>query len=242
MNRPAIAFLRKDLRITRVFWAPMAFSYVVFLLMFMENVWVYLAAGAALVFVAAATALAIDDRSQTDPLFAALPGTRRSQVAGRYLAWGVVTMAGLALFLASTILFDAALAWRSARLGSLLSLRGAAAFLIGAALAGLVFLPFYFRFGFWRGLWAFLGAGFVLAVIAINASARLVPAEACALDPASALPGPLVSTARGLRALAWLIDRQFSRPPVLAAAAVFAATLAVLSYQLSVRFFEKRDL
>ncbi len=37
MSRPAIALLRKDLRTTRIFWAPMAFSYGTFLLMFMET-------------------------------------------------------------------------------------------------------------------------------------------------------------------------------------------------------------
>lgn len=242
MNRPAISLLLKDLRITRILWAPMAFSYGVFLLMFMDNVWVYLATGACLTFVAAATAMGIDDRYQADPLFAALPGTRRSLVAGRYLAWGVVTAAGLALFLAYTALLHAGFAERASRLDSLVSFKGAAAFLAGTALTGLVFLPFNFRFGLWRGVWLFTAAGFGLSVVALNVAARLAPADVCPLAPASSLPGIAGSTGRGLRVLAWAIDRFMGRPAVVAAAAVVLTLLVALSYRLSVVFYRNRDL
>ena len=242
MSSPAFATFRKDLRITRVLWAPMIFSYYVFLLMFMNNVWVYLATGACLAFVAAATALGIDDRYQTEPLFAALPGTRRSLVAGRYLAWGAVTAAGLGLFLAFTVLVHQALGLRTARLASFVSLKGAAAFLVGTVLAGLIYLPFYFRFGFWRGMWLFTAAGFVFSVAGLSVVGPLVPAEACAMTPVSLVPQPFVGTARGLRALTWLIDGYLGRLTVVAAFAAGLALLVYLSYRLSVRFYEKRDL
>jgi hypothetical protein len=233
--------MRKDLRITRILWAPMAFSYGVFLLMFMENVWIYLATGACLTFVAAATALGIDDRYQTEPLFAALPGTRHSLVKGRYFAWGVVTAAGLALFLAYTILIRAGLGSRVPRLGSLVSFRGAAAFLAGTVLTGLVFLPFHFRFGFWRGMWLFTAAGFGLSVIALNAIVRLVPPTAYDAGSAASLPGAVDSTGHGLRALAWLVERYLGRPDIIAAVAAILAVLVYLSYRLSVGFYRKRD-
>ncbi len=242
MSKPAIALLKKDLRITRILWAPMAFSYGVFLLMFMENVWIYLAMGACLAFVAAATALGIDDRYQTEPLFAALPGSRHSLVMGRYLAWGAVTAAGLALFLVYTVLIHASFGSRAPRLASLVSFKGGTAFLAGALLAGLVFLPFHFRFGFWRGMWWFTAAGFVLSVIALNAAALLVPAEAYGKGLADAMPGPLVSTARGLYSLAWLIARYLGRPVVIAAAAIVLTLLVYLSYRMSVSFYRNRDL
>jgi hypothetical protein len=234
--------MRKDLRITRVFWAPMAFSYGAFLLMVMENAWIYLATGAGLAFVAATTAAGIDDRYQAEPMLAALPGTRGDQVAGRYLAWGVLTAAGLGLFLAFTALIRAGFVEHGPRLAALLSLKGAAAFLAGAAPAGLFFLPFYYRLGFWRGMWGFVGAGFVLSIAGLNAAPLLVPAGAPALIPAAAMPGPLVSTARGFRALAWLIDAHLVRPPVVAAAAAALAVLTLISFRLSVRFHRRRDL
>ena len=220
----------------------MAFSYGVFLLMFMENIWIYLATGACLTFVAAATALSIDDRYQTEPMFAALPGTRRSLVMARYLTWGVVTAAGLGLFLAYTALIRAGLASHSPRLTPLLSLRGVAAFLAGTVLTGLVFLPFHFRFGFWRGMGLFTATGFVLSVIALNAASILAPAEARGADPATALPRAFVSTGRGLRALARIIDSYMDRPLVVATAAVILTLLVYLSYRISVGFYRKRDL
>lgn len=242
MSSQAFATFRKDLRITRVLWAPMIFSYYVFLLMFMDNVWVYLATGACLAFVAAATALGIDDRYQTEPLFAALPGTRRSLVAGRYLAWGAVTAAGLGLFLAFTALVQHGLGLRTARLASFVSLKGAAAFLVGTVLAGFIYLPFYFRFGFWRGMWLFTAAGFVFSAAGLSVVGRLVPAEAGVLTSASLVPQPFVGIARGLRALARLIDGYLGRPTVVAAFAAGLAVLVYLSFRLSVSFYEKRDL
>lgn len=242
MSKPAIALFKKDMRIMRIFWAPMAFSYGVFLLMFMENIWVYLATGVCLTFVAAATALAIDDYYRADPLFAALPGTRRNLVAGRYLSWAMVTAAGLALFLAYTALLRASFSERSPRLGMILSLKGAAAFLAGALLAGLVFLPFHFRLGFWRGMWWFTGTGFVVLGAGLNVLGRLVAPAAAALSPASPTLGPFASTARGLRALVWLINRHLGRPVVVAEMVALLALLVWLSFRLSVRFYGKRDL
>lgn len=242
MTRPTLAHLRKDLRITRLLWAPMAFSYFVFLLMFMENAWIYLATGACLAFVAAATALGIDDRYQAEPMLAALPGTRGDQVAGRYLAWAVVTAAGLALFLASTAVIAAVFREHASQLAIPLSAKGAAAFLAGTALAGLLFLPFHYRFGFWRGMWSFSGAGLLLAIAGLNAAARIAPADVQALDPASPMPAAFASTARGLRALAWLIATHMGRPAVIAAAAVVLAVLAWTSFRLSVSFHRSRDL
>ncbi len=242
MNRPAGAALRKDLRITRVLWAPMAFSYGVFLLMFMEHVWIYLATGACLTFVAALVAPGIEDRYRSEPLFAALPGTRRSLVLGRYLSWGLITAAGLASFLAFTALFRAAIGPQAARLAPLVSVKGAAAFLAGALLAGLFILPFHFRFGFWRGVWACTAAEFVLSVISLNVIARLVPGVPGEPESAAPLAGFLLWTGRGLRALPRIFDMYLGRPEVLAAEAAAIALLVYFSYRLSVRFYEKRDL
>jgi len=242
MNRPAIALLRRDLRTTRIFRAPMAFSYGSFLLVVMDSRWVFLATGVALAFVAAVTVLAIDDRYQSEPLVAALPGTRKSLVGGRYLGWGVFTATALALFFAFTALMRAGFGDRTLGLASLLSVKGAAAFLVGTSLAGIVFLPLYFRFGFWRGLWSFMAAGLVLLIAVLSAAPGLVPAGACPPLQPSPTPGAFASTVRGFRALAWFIDTSMGRPSVLAAAAGILAGLVVVSHRLSVRSYRNRDL
>lgn len=242
MSRPAIALLRKDLRTTRILWAPMAFSYGTFLLMFMENRWVFLATGAALAFVAAVTVLGIDDRYMSEPLNAALPGTRRSLVGGRYLGWAVVMGAALALFFVFTALMRAGFGDRAPGLASLLTTQGAAAFLVAGSFAGILFFPFYFRLGFWRGMWSFVAAGLGLAIAILASAPRLVPEGACPLLQAQPAAGAFDATVRGFRALAWLIDNSLGRPIVLAASAVVLAALIIASYRLSVRFYRDRDL
>lgn len=242
MSRPAIALLRKDLRTTRVFWAPMAFSYGSFLLISLESRWVFLATGVVLAFVAALTVLAIDDRYMSEPLNAALPGTRRSLVGGRYLGWGVVTAAALALFLAFAALIRAGFPDRAAELASLLTVQGAAAFLAATSLAGIVFLPFYYRSGFLRGLWSSLAAGLALMIAVLGAAPRLVPAGACPPPEAQTAAGAFGATVRGLRALAWLIEARLGDPAVIAAAGGVLALLTALSFRLSARFYGKRDL
>lgn len=242
MSRPAVALLRKDLRTTRVFWAPMAFSYGSFLLIFLDSRWVFLATGVALALVAALTVLAIDDRYMSEPLNAALPGTRRSLVGGRYLGWGVVTAATLALFLAFAALIRAGFPDRAAGLASLFTVQGTAAFLAATSLAGTGFLPFYFRLGFWRGLWSFLAAGMILMIAVLYAAPRLVPAGTCPLLEAQTAAGAFGATVRGLRALAWLIENSLVRPVILAASAAVLAALVFASYLLSVRFYRDRDL
>lgn len=242
MNSPAVALMKKDFRTTRILWAPGAFSCAVFLLMFMEHVWIYLATGACLTFIFGLTAAPIEDRYRAEPMFAALPGTRRSLVLGRYLSWGLATAAGLAFCLAFTAVIRAALGAQAARLAPLISVKGAAAFLAAVLLAGLAFFPFHFRLGYWRGVWTFMAAGFVLSVISLNVIARLVPGGAGKPDSAAPLPGILLWTGRGLRALPRVFDLYLGRPAVLAAGAVVLAFLVYLSYRLSVHFYEKRDL
>jgi len=220
----------------------MAFSSGSFLLVVMDSRWIFLAMGVALAFVAAVTVLAIDDRYMSEPLLAALPGTRRSLVGGRFLGWGVVMAAALALFMGFAALMRAGFGDRAAGLASLLTLHGAAAFLASTSLSGLVFFPFYFRWGFWRGLWSSLAAGLVLATSILAAAPRLVPAGACPVLQAEPAAGAFGATVRGLRALAWLIDGPMGRPLVLAASAAVLAALTFASYRLSVRFYRDRDL
>jgi hypothetical protein len=210
--------LRKDLRMTRVFWAPTVSSFGAFMLVFFESPGGFLAAGLGLTFILAAVPMAIDDRYKTDPLFAALPGRRAGVVAGRYLSWGFAVLAGLVLNLGAAALLVIALKSTAAHLVPLLSVRGALAFLAASLLASAAFLPLYFRFGFWKSLWIF-AAGAVCLGAAFSLLAPILappPAGPAALLPQN--PAACLGTGAGF------------------------LLLLFLSFRLSCYFYKKRDL
>jgi hypothetical protein len=241
----ALNILRKDLRITKIFWGPAVFSYAVFMLVFFENTAAFAAAGIGLAFTVNVLILTLDDRARAEVLFAALPGTRASIVAGRYLAWGFVGAVGLLLFLGSTAALLAGLGAKARHLAPLLSARGAALNAAGAALAGIVFLPLFFRFGLGRGLWIFWAGIVALTVIFALASPLVVPGVR-----SSAGAGLLSQTPTGLfgrpfeafgRA-ALAAGRSLGRPAPAMLFLAGLAALAVLSLRLSVRAYQRRDL
>jgi hypothetical protein len=243
MSANAVRQLLKDGRITRVFWAPAAFSFFAMMLVFFENRWGYLIAGVGLTFAMAVTVLAIDDRYKTEPFLAALPGTRTSLVAGRYLAWGAATAAGLVLFLGTTAAILGILREKAGRLDSLLTWKGACAYVVLSLLAGLFFLPFHFRFGFWKGLWIFAVAVAAAALTFLFLAPVLATSPGGTGDAAGAAARR--SLARILAAsgeIAQRAARASERPPVLVAAAAALVLLGFFSFRLSVAFYKKRDL
>jgi hypothetical protein len=242
MMRLATAILKKDLRVTRVFWIPACFSFGAFLLVFFENPWFFLACGIGLTAVLAGLPMAIDDRYRTDVLFAGLPGSRSSLVVGRYLSWGSVSLFGLVLFLAATAVLLLALKSKTAHLGPLLSVRGAVAFLAGSILAGLAFLPPYFRFGFWKGLAVFAVGGAGLTVVFLFLATFLRSRLGGEPGRASAASGTLADTIDAFRWIAGRLDHLLRSPLHAAMAAVALVLLVLVSIRLSLVFYRRRDL
>jgi hypothetical protein len=243
MRTYATRHLLKDGRITRVFWAPAAFSFFAMMLVFLENPWVYLVAGAGLTFAMAVIVLAIEDVYRTAPFLAALPGTRRSIVAGRYLSWSATTAFGLLLFLGTTMAILATVGERSGGLDSLLKWKGACAFLVLSLVAGLLFLPFHFRFGFWKGLWIFAVAVAAVGLAFLVLAPVLVTSPGGTGDATGAVARTsLVRILAASGEIARRAAKASERPLVLAAAAAAIALLGLLSFRLSVAFYKKRDL
>jgi hypothetical protein len=79
-------------------------------------------------------------------------------------------------------------------------------------------------------------------VVILYAASLLAPAHGGGTDAPSALPGPFAPAARGLRLIAWIIERFLGKPPVVAAAGAVLACLVYLSYKMSIGFIDKRDL
>lgn len=237
--RPRIPFLlKKDLRVTRVFWIPACFSFGAFLLVFFENSWAFLACGIGLTVVLAAFPMAIDDHYRTDALFAGLPGSRSSLVAGRYLSWGLAALFGLVLFLAAAACLLLTFKSRTVHLAPLLSAKGALAFLAGSSLAGLAFLPSYFRFGFWKGLAVFAGGSLGLAVVLSFLAPILAPSP----GGAATTSGPLSATIGAFRWLAGRANHILRNPLFFALTAFGLVILILVSFRLSLAFYERRDL
>jgi hypothetical protein len=234
--------LKKDLRMTRVFWVPAGFSFGAFLLVFFENAWSFLACGIGLTFVLAAVPMAIDDRYRTEPLFAGLPGRRASLAAGRYLSWGFFVLVGLVLFLAAAAVLLLTLKSKSAHLAPLLSARGALAFLGISILAGLAFLPSYFRFGFWKGLGVFAVGGSGLAVVFSFLATFLVPSSGGEPGRVAMASGPLAATIETFRWIAGRADHVLQNPLFLVLTAAVLVILVLASFRLSLAFYDKRDL
>jgi hypothetical protein len=233
--------LRKDLRMTRAFWAPMVFSYGAFMLVFFESPWAFLAAGLILTFIMAAVPMAIDDRYRTDPLFAGLPGRRTGLVAGRYLSWGFAVMAGLILYLGAAALLLLAIKSKAAHLVPLLSMRRGLAFLVASALAALAFLPLYFRFGFWKGLWIF-AAGAVCLGAAFSFLAPVLAPPQGGETAGAATGGALAPAVQALIRIAGEAARFPRNTASCLGTTAGLLLLAFVSFRLSLAFYEKRDL
>ncbi len=237
------SLVRKDLRITRLFWLPAAFSYVVFLLLAVLDPYLLVLTGVFLTLILIATLLFIDDLSRTDPLFAALPLRRRDIVTGRYLSAGLVVAASLGLFLAAVAGLRALLGTRAAHLGVLVTLRGALAFLILGLLLLALALPFYFWKGLGRAALSVLGTLMAVTIVflsTVRSSAREKIRDGTVqlgflaefLDRSTAVVRDFIKWGEAVLGA------------ILFGVALVLATAAVVyfSWRLSVRLYSRRDL
>ena len=232
----------KDLRITRIFWLPAAFSYLVFLMMFHEAALAELAVGILMTLGLAGAILLIDDTQRTDTLFAALPVRRKEIVAGRFLSAAFVTAICLILFMGGIVGLRALLGARAAHLGVLLSFRTGLAFVLAAAGFHAVFFPLYFRHGLGKAVLRFLaivlGASIIFSLV-LQAIGPKVLGEAAARTTA---PGVFLSVPGLLQAL-WIKTEAALGAPLFLAALLSVCALAIsVSLRLSVRFYSRHDL
>jgi len=238
-----LSLVRKDLRMTRVFWLPAAFSCVVFLLLGFLNIHLMLLTGVFLTLFTLSWILFIDDLARTDPLFAGLPLRRRDIVTGRYLTGALVTVVSLGLILAVTAGLRALAGARAAHLGALFSLRGVLAFVLPSLLLFALALPFYFRKGLGRAFQAVAAILMGLTII-LQSLVRSGPAEKA--GGGTARPGFMAgiferSISAGRAVIGW---GEATLGGALFAAALTAVVAAALyfSWRLSVRFYSRRDL
>jgi len=143
---------QKDVLITRVFWIPALFSYIVISTAFFEGGLLFIFVNAVLTFSLVFSILIIDDKYRVEPFFISLPLKRRKVVYARYLSSGFIILLGLVLYFFTSFLLDLFIPTDRVDFRPLLSPEGAAVFLIPAGLLTLVFLPMYFRLGLGKAL------------------------------------------------------------------------------------------
>jgi hypothetical protein len=238
-----LKLVAKDFRISRLFWGPAVFSYFVFLFMFYESAWLTLFIGVFLASVLPVLILLIDDFHRTEPLYAALPVTRRDIVLARFLTTGAVTAVCLALFYLGTGWIMRLLGEKGSHLRPLMAPRTGLAFVAGVGLLMSAFLPVFFRHGLGKAVLRFtiavLGGSVILTGLLRLFEPGLLAAvnrgKAAAEMPAQSGPALVV---------ALLSKVESSLGGAVFAALVLALTaLAVwISARLSIRFYCRRDL
>jgi len=155
---------RKDVLITRVFWIPALFAYIVISTAFYERGLIFIFVNAVLTFSMVFSILIIDDKYRVEPFFISLPLKRRKVVYARYLSSGFIIFLGLLFYFFTSFLLDSFIPIDIVDFMPLISPEGAAVFLIPVGLLTLIFLPMYFRLGLGKALLFFpvvimVGAG-----------------------------------------------------------------------------------
>jgi len=146
---------RKDVLITRVFWIPALFSYIVISTAFYERGLIFILVNAVLTFSMVFSILIIDDKYRIEPFFISLPLKRRKVIYARYLSSGFIIFLGLLFYFFTSFLLDSFIPIDIIDIVDfkpLITPEGAAVFLIPAVLLTLIFLPMYFRLGLGKAL------------------------------------------------------------------------------------------
>ncbi len=184
----------------------------------------------------------VEWQSDTDRLLASLPAARATIVEARYASSLAAVAIGALLYIVyghavTAVATDRLMARWSGTTPAWTSADGVGAFLLLGYVLVVVFLPFYFRFGFPLGATLFS----VSAAVAIAVGTALTRLGgrgefAAGTGHAGLAPGDTVRE--------WLSLLSARTGPELASLSVLAAAtaLGVLSVRLSIRFYRGRDL
>jgi hypothetical protein len=202
----------------------------------------YILLGGVLAFGCVLITAAVEDRFKTETFVASLPVRRPAVVAGRYLTAGLLTLAAGAVVFGALAPQSRLPGFDRAQMDPrlMLSVDGAAGYLLFVILLVALFLPFYFGLGLGRGSAWFSGA--LMAVSAILYAVTRVLGfgagggqEIFNLSPGRDIGGAFIRMIGSIRA--GLGDVVF----ILAALTVTAAAVGS-SLALSVLLYEKREL
>jgi hypothetical protein len=154
----------KDFYITRFFWIPAPFFFVILLSTFIFSKLLFLTAAVILTFIMTLSIPLIEEYYRTEEIIASFPISHPSVVIARYLTSFFIIIIGMILFMISSLFYSSLFKENQIDLKSVVSFEGGILFLGFSLLFMILFFPLYFRLGTGKALFSF--PAFLIAVSA----------------------------------------------------------------------------
>ncbi|MBD3413826.1 MAG: hypothetical protein GF421_05270 [Candidatus Aminicenantes bacterium] len=145
----------KDFYVTRWFWIPAPFFFVLLLSTFIFSKLSYLIAGVILTFAMMVSIPLLEDHYRTEGIISSLPIKIQSIVLSRYISSLFIILIGLFFWMASSFFYGFLFPESLTDLKSLQSFEGGAVFLSLSLLLVVLFFPLSFRYGAGKALFVF---------------------------------------------------------------------------------------
>jgi len=231
----------KDYLAGRWFWLASSVLYALYVVQPLGSSILLMAFGPMLVLANLNIPLFIEDKDKTEILYAGLPLTRADIVRGRHL------LAALLLAGSGLLIFGAGAAVKTvfrspayqAILSPLLTVEGAAGYLLAGGLLYAGFLPLYHKLGLGRGNIVFtLGA---LVILGAAAGIERLASQTWKIIPPLFTTAFLKDPGKGIVEKICGVRSAIGTPLFALTAAALVAALFFFSIRLSTRFYERRE-
>ncbi len=181
----------KDFFITRRFWLPAPFFFVILMNMFVFSPTLFLLASVLLSFLMIIAVPLIEEKHKTELTFLSLPVKKQTIVIARYISSFFIAVVALGLSFVSCYFYSLIFTEYTAAIRSLISLQVGIQLIFFALTLAAVFFPFYFRFSIEKaliifpavitGFFAFIWLGYNLISLFLNRSCLLFTAKSVLL-------------------------------------------------------------
>ncbi len=181
----------KDFFITRRFWPPALFFFVILMNMFVFSLSLFLLASVLLSFLMIIAVPMIEEKYKTELTFLSLPIKKQTIVTSRYISSFFIAVIGLGLSLVSSYFYSFVFTEYTAAIRSVISLQGSILLIFFTLILAAVFFPFYYRFSIGKallvfpavffGFFAVLWLGYNLVSLFLNRPGPLFTAQSVIL-------------------------------------------------------------
>jgi len=231
----------KDYLASRWLWLATSLMYALYVVQPLRLCVILMALGALLLLANLNLPLFFEDKNKTETLYASLPLARADIVRGRYL------LAGLLLAGGGFVIFGSAAAvntlFRSPAyqncLSPILSVEGVVGYLLGGGFLCAAFLLLYHKLGLGRSSLVFYPG--LLVLLAATAGLERVASGTLKIIPPMVTPAFLKDPGRGVIAGIGSVRSALGMPLFSLSAVAFFTAMVIVSFRLSIRFYERRE-